>query len=123
MALTTPIPEIPDSRQMNGIGCEQASFLLIPGVSDYPTGGYVVTGLQLRMPKGIISVSIDGWNATANGLGYGFSVIVPSTLSSNNIPIVPTTFNLYAYVLTTSAQVGPGVSLSGAIFIITVQGY
>jgi len=123
MALTTPIPEVPESRQTNAVGCQQATFLLIPGTSDYPTGGYVVSGLQLRMPKGIFSASIDGWNSTANGLGYGFNVILGMTLASNNIPIVATSFALYAYVLTTSLQVANGQNLSGAIFSVTVQGY
>jgi len=125
MALTNPIPEIPDSRQVNAIGCQQASFLIIPGTSDYPTGGYVISGLQCRMPKGIISVSIDGINTTGNNLGYIWNAIVNYTLASNGIPIVPTSFNIYVANIVTNVvtQLNAGTNLTGAILSVTVQGY
>lgn len=125
MALTNPIPEVPDSRQYNAIGCQQATFLIIPGTNDYPTGGYVISGLQLRMPKGIVSVSIDGINTTGNNLGFLFTAVVNYTLSSNGIPIVPTSFNIFGANIVTSVvtQLANNTNLAGMILSITVQGY
>ena len=79
---------------MNNIGGETATFLIIPGTSDYPTGGYVITGLMCRMPKGIFAVSVDGQNSTGAAIGYSPLPTLGFTLASNNIPNIPSQFAL-----------------------------
>lgn len=127
MALTFPLPEIAESRQLNGVGNQSACYLVIPGTSDYTTGGYAITAAQCRMTR-IISVSIDGINATGNaiGTGYSWTSIVNYTLSSaNNIGLVPTSFLLFAETVTAGAfaQAANGFNFAGLILGITVTGY
>lgn len=126
MALTTPLPEVQGSRQLIGPDLQAASYLIIPGVSDYVTGGYVITAAGCRL-KNIQLASIDGNNATALGwnaycvfslaqltepagtAGYGFSGY--------------SQFLFYLAVVTTGVQAGAGSNITGAIWTVTVQGY
>lgn len=124
MALTTPLPEVPESRLKFGVGVEQCSFLIVPGTSDYPTGGYLITALQCRLSK-IFSVSIDGINSAGNALGFIFTPVLAMTLATNNIPNDVTQFNLFGSNIVASVitQLANGTNLSGLIMVLTVTGY
>jgi hypothetical protein len=147
MALTLPLPEVPESRLLFGIGMTQASFFVIPGTSDYPTGGYIINTVACRLMRAIFSVSVDGGNS--NTFGYTPSITIAYTLASNNIPNIPNSFafqvealnigtnatqtnlvNLAAGVLTAPvgsvaklSEIPNGTNLSGAIWCITVTGW
>ena len=60
MALT--ITSVPDQRQYLGESAEQQVFIMAPGASDYPAGGYVITAAQLKL-KLITGAWIIGINA------------------------------------------------------------
>lgn len=74
MALT--IKGIPDARAVLGESIEVKLFALIPGTSDYTTGGYVITAAALTMGH-VFGMVVMGVNAT--GLGYIPQVIVAQT--------------------------------------------
>lgn len=146
MALTLPLPEVPESRTLNGVGSQTATFLVIPGTSDYPTGGYIISAQQCRLQR-IIGASVDGGNSTT--LGWLPSITIAYTLGTNNIPNVPTSlaFQVEALVVTAGtsgnavtlnagttleatgggtvkqSEIAAATNLTGCIWSITVTGY
>ena len=126
MALPNPIPTVQGSRLVLGPGLWQDTFLIVPGTSDYVTGGYVISSLALRFNPtyGIQSAWISGANATAQTWG-----VIP-TLALAQIGATATGAGFegysqilfYAYVLSTGAQVANGGNLAGAVWQLTVQG-
>lgn len=68
MALPNPIPGVQGSRLYLGpdSAAIEDTFLINPGNADYPTGGYVITNIQLRL-KLIAFAWISGWNDLAAG--------------------------------------------------------
>lgn len=121
MAVT--VTRVQDSRVMLGPGMVQESFLVIPGSSDYTTGGYSITASALGF-KNIQSVSIDGSNSTGVSWTpipvFAFAQVGSATASPGNAGY--TSFKFYVAVITTGAQVASLGDLSGAIWCITVTG-
>jgi hypothetical protein len=114
---------VQDSRVLLGPFAEQKSWLLIPGTSDYVTGGYVVTAQNVSLGH-IQSVTISGLNATAIATWEFAPVFAFAELGTAGPGVSGyTQFLLYAYVLSTGAQVASGFNLSGSIIQVTVQGY
>lgn len=105
MALTLPLPEFPETRVYNSVGNQSAVFAIVPGTSDYPTGGYVISALQCRLQR-IYAVSIDAQNSTVFTNGWLTDATVPVTIGSNNIPLPATSFNFQVSVLTITIQGG-----------------
>jgi hypothetical protein len=126
MALTTPLPEVQGSRIMQGIDLQQATFLIIPGTSDYVTGGYVITAAACRL-KNIQYADITGCNTTAQG----YTVLPTFPLAQLSEPAGTagygftgySQFLFYLAVITTGVQVASGFNLTGTIWQITVMGY
>ena len=129
MALTLPLPEVQGSRIAIGSGIWEATFLIIPGTSDYVTNGYVLSALNLRCysPNGIMGAWVSAQNATATGY------VPQPTLALAQVGTgVESGFEGYAQLLfvvcqqTTSAgplpQVGSGGNLTGCIWALTVRG-
>lgn len=79
MALTTPIPAVPDTTTYEGIGVIGQTFVIIPGSSDYVTGGYALSaqafGLNLIHGAALVASNAAG------GL-YVVSLVFPSTFFS-----------------------------------------
>ena len=125
MAGLANMPQIVQgSRVALGIDLQQASFLIIPGSSDYVTGGYVLTAQMLTF-KGIQSAWVSGANATAIAGWVAVPVFAFAQLGLSASPGAGFTgysqFLLYVYVVTTGAQ--NSANLAGAIWQLTVQGY
>jgi hypothetical protein len=115
MALT--IKEIPDTRQYLGINGIQATFIFVPGTSDYVTGGYVISAASLGLGH-IWGADFLGANSGAAGTYFTF------VLAQTNPPTPGlTSVNLFAYVSTTGLQVANGANLSGAIVTGQIMGY
>ncbi len=68
MALPNPLPIVQGSRIYHGPDAAsiEETFLINPGVSDYPLNGYTITAIQLRL-KLIAFAWISGWNDLAAG--------------------------------------------------------
>lgn len=121
MALS--IYTVPDSRQYLAEGQQSVAILAVPGASDYVTGGYVVNALASCGFKLITDVNIVGVNSTVVTNGWQLQPILNMTLASNNVPILPTTFNLWVgTVNTTLGQVAANTNLTGAIWTLRVTG-
>lgn len=69
MALPNPIPSVQGARLYLGPDSSaiEDTFIINPGLSDYPTGGYIITNIQLRL-KLISFAWITGFNQ--EGAGY-----------------------------------------------------
>jgi hypothetical protein len=120
MALS--VVKVQDSRAEYSVGLQQESFLLIPGTSDYVTGGYPVT-TTLTGFKNIQLASIDGENATA--LGWDAYCVFPLAQVGTGGPGFGgyLQFLFYLAVVTTGVQAANGANISGAIWVVTIQGY
>jgi hypothetical protein len=130
MALTLPLPEVQGSRIALGPGVWEATYLIIPGSSDYVTGGYVLSSLNLRCysPNGIMGAWVSGCNAAANGY------VVQPTLALAQVGTgTETGAEGYSQILFwvgwtgtgfsgVLAQIGSGGQLSGLIWELTVRG-
>jgi hypothetical protein len=103
------------------------TFLIVPGTSDYVTGGYALTATSFRLyptAGGIQAAWVSGANATAQTWG-----VIP-TLAIAQMGGVSTGAGFegysqllfYVYVLSTGAQVASGGNLTGAIWQLTVIG-
>jgi hypothetical protein len=121
MALTTPLPEVPDSRVHLGEGCIQASFWIIPGTSDYPTSGYVITPSMCRLMRGFQSAWIGGENATVIAGPWLMIPVMSMALTSNGYPSMPTQVSLYV-IQANLTQVSASTNLTGAVWVLTVTG-
>jgi hypothetical protein len=122
MALQLPLPEVPESRQYNSAGNQQASFLIVPGVSDYVTGGYVITALQCRM-KNIFAVSIDGQNAAVLTGQWNAFIQLNATASASGLALPVTSFNFWVALATSGVQLSASTNLTGAIWTVSITGY
>lgn len=126
MALPNPLPSVQGARQYLGPDCgEQENFLIVPGTSDYVTGGYVITNTAVRM-KNITAAWVSGANATAIATWVGQPVFAFAQIGAAATGAGFTGYSqflFYVYVVTTGAQAASGANLTGAIWQITVQGY
>jgi hypothetical protein len=114
---------VQDSRALLGLGLEQKSWLLVPGTSDYVTGGYVVSAQNVGLGH-IQSAWVSGLNATAIATWEFVPVFAFAQLSTSSAGESGySQFLLYAYVLSTGAQAASGANLTGSIVQVTVQGY
>jgi len=133
MALTLPLPEVQGSRIAIGPGIWEATFQIIPGVSDYVTNGYVLSALALRCysPNGIMAAWVSGCNATAQVYFPAPTLALATIASTTTTPAAG--FEGYSQVLFAVlwtgpalsgvlAQVGSGQNLTGCIWNLTVRG-
>jgi hypothetical protein len=113
MALT--ISFVPDSRVYLGPSNEEEVFTLAPGVSDYPTGGYIITAAQMRL-LGIYGAWLIGQNAASNTAGYEwvFTVAQASPALANVTQVA-----LQAFGVTTGT---PGVFTTEAASLTNFTG-
>jgi hypothetical protein len=127
MALPVPIPGVQNSHALLGPGQQIKSFLIVPGTSDYVTGGYVLTCAQLGFNPtyGIQQAWISGANATAVATWNAVPVITFSQIGGVSTGAGfegYTQILFYVYVLSTGSQAGSGANLTGAIWQLTVIG-
>ncbi len=125
MALPNPLPEVQGSRVLLGPDLQQDTFLIVPGTSDYVTGGYAITNIACRL-KNIQSAWVSGANATAVATWVGEPVFAFAQIGAAATGAGFTGYSqflFYVWVLSTQAQAGSGANLTGAIWQVTVQGY
>ncbi len=125
MALPNPLPAVQGSRVLLGPDLQQESFLIVPGTSDYVTGGYAITNIACRL-KNIQSAWVSGANATAVATWVGEPVFAFAQIGAAATGAGFTGYSqflFYVWVLSTQAQAGSGANLTGAIWQVTVQGY
>jgi hypothetical protein len=107
MALPNPIPIVQGSRLLLGpdsAGTE-ATFLINPGNSDYPVGGYVIPAFQLGL-KLIACAWVSGWN----DLAAGFSPQIVFDLRQLASPILGGGVGGPGQGLPFSQTAGPGIT-------------
>jgi hypothetical protein len=125
MALT--IVGIQGARQPLGLGLEQDAYLIVPGTSDYVTGGYSITPAMLAGFGHIQNMWIAGANATAIATWAMVPVFtfaqIGAVATGSGFTGYTTGMTLYAYVLSTGAQASSGANLTGAVWSLVVQGY
>jgi len=121
MALTLPLPGVPDSRQYLGAGAIQESFLIIPGTSDYPTSGYVLTPAMCRLMRGFQQAWISGCNAAVITGAWEMIPVMTLSLTSNSLAQLQTQLNLYV-CNGSMVQVSANTNLTGAAWVLTVIG-
>lgn len=127
MALANPLPVVQGARAVIGPGIWQDTYVIAPGVSDYVTGGYAISALALRMNPtyGIQSAWISGANATAIATWgvqplFALAQIGGTTAGAGFEGYSQLLF--YVYVLNGGAQAANGANLTGAEWLLTVQG-
>ncbi len=125
MALPNPLPAVQGARVLLGPDLQQDTFLIVPGTSDYVTGGYAITNIACRL-KNIQSAWVSGANATAVATWVGEPVFAFAQIGAAATGAGFTGYSqflFYVWVLSTQAQAGSGANLTGAIWQVTVQGY
>lgn len=121
MALTTPYPSMPESRAYYGIGQMSDIILIQPGVSDYTTGGYILTAIAARMTH-FIGATVVGMNAAANA--YYVDIIFPATSFGVGLAPTPaTSIAFQIFVAATVTEVANGFNLTGTDWLLRVNGY
>jgi hypothetical protein len=91
MALTTPLPGVPESRIYLGIGNTIDAKQVIPGTSDYVAGGYPLPALQFDLTR-ISQAEVVAQNSTA--AQYQTALLFPSTyFPATGIVAAPTSIN------------------------------
>lgn len=124
MALPNPLPIVQGSRLLLGAELQQETFLIVPGVADYPTNGYVITNIACRL-RNIQQADIQGMNAAASL----YSPLCIFALAQIGAVVGGAGFTGYAQFLfkllvaTTGVEVANGTNLSGAIWAVNVVGY
>ena len=101
------------------------SALLIPGTSDYVTGGYSIPAVQLSGAKTIQAAWVSGTTLATvstvdtNGV-IGVPLLALAQVGSGGPGFTGySTLLFYCYVVTTGVQVGSGGNLTGATWQIT----
>jgi len=124
MALTITI--VPDTLFYVGPSMKAQMVTCAPAVSDYPTGGWVITPTQVGFGNGnIFGAQLLGQKYVSGG-SYDFMVNMPSSFYTSQQP-TGTSFAVSAYGDASSAGLQPEVSastdLSGFPFGLIVYGY
>jgi hypothetical protein len=112
---------MPESRAYYGIGQMSDTMLIQPGVSDYTTGGYILSAINLRMTH-MIGAYVVGCNAAANL--YNVFILFPAT--SFGVGLAPTpavSIAFQIFVESTSTEVANGFNLTGTNWLLAVHGY
>jgi hypothetical protein len=122
MAITIPLPEVPESRVYQGIGSQLAIFLINPGVSDYVTGGYVLNAALFGMTH-ITGADIVAMNAIAAST-YNAIIVFPATYfpAPPALPAPATSIN-FLVQSAFGTEVINGFNLTLADWAIRVVGY
>lgn len=131
MALPNPIPAVQGAHITLGPALWEDTFLIVPGTSDYVTGGYVIKAIQFRLLStyGIMSAWVSGQNSTAAGY-------VPQvTLALAQMGAVSTgagfegyaQLNFQVFVTGTASgdvlnEASSGANLTGCVWLLTVRG-
>jgi len=128
MALT--VARVQDSRIALGPQLWQENFLLIPGVSDYVTGGYSLTPALFSMGK---IQAIDVLNTNTTGLAWvGLALFTFNTWTLAQTGGISQTVGASGYTSAnfwvgtaygSSNQVSASTNLTGAIWEVMVYGY
>lgn len=108
MALT--ITKVPDSQAALGPSQFAQSFQLQPALSDYPSGGYVITAAQLGLGN-----LYGAWKISANAAAaaYGIDFVLPT------YPATPQAqASINAFVTSAGSQVANGTDLSACTWIV-----
>lgn len=124
MALPNPLPIVQGSRIVYGPELQQETFLIVPGTSDYVTGGYVITAAQCRLLK-IQYADTSGMNATASGFTPVpvFAFVQIGAVATGAGFTGYSQFLFKVLVVTTGVEVGNGANLAGCVWQLQVGGY
>ena len=108
MALTTPFPGVPESRSYFGVGNTLDVKQIIPGISDYVTGGYPLPAVAFNLTR-IHSADIVAVNSLA--AAYIAQLLFPSTYfpAAGGIVAPPTSIN---FQVLQSASAGAGSAIA-----------
>jgi hypothetical protein len=121
MALLTPYPSMPETKVFYGIGQMSDVILIQPGVSDYVTGGYILSAINARLTH-FTGAIVVGANAAANA--YDPVILFPAT--SFGVGLAPTpslTIAFQLLVATTGVEVANAFNLTGTNWLLQVYGY
>ena len=129
MALALPLPGVQGARLLLGPdGGVQDTFLIVPGTSDYVTGGYVVSATNCRL-KNIQTAWVTGGNSTAfpaNSGWYPEIVFAFAQIGGTSTGAGFTGYSQFLfklYVASTGVELASGGSVAGSIWQVTVTGY
>ena len=127
MALAVPLPGVQNSHALLGPGQQMKSFLIVPGTSDYVTGGYAITSINTgyNPTYGIQQAWVSGANATAVATWGAIPVIALAQIGGVSTGAGfegYTQILFYVYVLNGGAQAASGANLTGAIWQLTLIG-
>jgi len=122
MALANAPVVVQGSRVDLGLGLVESSWLIVPGTSDYVTGGYAITATMLGY-----SLLQQAWVSEANATATGyeaFCVFALAQLAGSSMG--ETGYSQFLFkvdVVTTGSQVGSGGNLAGCKWAVTVRGF
>jgi hypothetical protein len=129
MALPNPLPAVQGTRFTLGPDAGwMDTFLIVPGTSDYVTGGYAITAIQCRL-KYVTTAWVTGGNATAFPANTGwyavtvFPIVQYGAVATGAGLTGYSQFLFKVYVASTGVEVGSGGSLAGNVWQVTVTGY
>jgi hypothetical protein len=128
MALANPLPGVQGSRYLIGIDLQVDTKLIVPGVSDYVTGGYAITALATGF-KNIQQAIITGGNSTAfpaNSGWYAECVFPIAQIGGVSTGAGFTGYSQFlfkVYVASTGVELASGGNLTGAIWQVMIFGY
>ena len=129
MAITLPPPGVQGSELFLGPAMREKSILIVPGTSDYVTGGYVVSALQAGFLStyGIMMAWVSGQNSTAAGYVPQITLALAQLATSGAGFEGYAQFKFQVFVTGTASgdvlnEASSGVNLSGAIWVVTCRG-
>ena len=128
MALANPLPGVQGSRYLLGVDLQVDTKLIVPGTSDYVTGGYAVTAIACGF-KLLQQAIVTGGNSTAFPANTGwyavcvFPFVQIGGVSTGAGVSGYSQFLFKVYVASTGVEVASGVSLAGNIWQVMIFGY
>lgn len=128
MALATPLPGVQGSRVLLGIDLQMDTKLIVPGTSDYVTGGYAITAIQCGF-KLLQQAWVTGGNAAAFPANSGwyvecvFPFVQIGGVATGSGVSGYSQFLFKVYVASTGVELGAGLSLAGNVWQVILLGY
>jgi hypothetical protein len=126
MALTSPLPSVQGSRFLLNVDLQGDTKLIVPGTSDYVTGGYAITAAATGFSK-VQQAWVTGGNSTAfpaSGGWYAECVFPIAQLTTSNAGFTGySQFLFKVYVASTGVELASGGNLTGAIWQVLILGY
>lgn len=121
MAITLPLPGVQGARYYLGPDLQADTKLVVPGTSDYTTGGYVITAVECGF-KLIQSAVVVEQNAAATGW-YALPVFAIAQLSTSNAGFSGySQFLLKLLIVTTGVEPTANSNITGT-WALEIKGY